>query len=79
MRCLEDGDVEGVEVLGAVSELTAAAGRTRVHARAILGSIALEQGDAAAARGWFEAALSEVDDAEEPEVAAQLRGVLDGI
>lgn len=76
MRCLEDGDVEGIEVLEEVAGLEAASPRTRVHARAILGSIAIDQEDSAGARRWFEAALSEVDPEEEPDVAAQIEAVL---
>ncbi|MCO4746558.1 MAG: hypothetical protein KC912_17320 [Proteobacteria bacterium] len=72
LRCLQDGDAEGVTLLEAVASLDTAAPRTRIHARAVRGAIAEESDEPAAAREWYVAARAEVDAEEEPDVAAQL-------
>lgn len=76
LRCLQDGDPEGVLILEQVAQSESAATRTRVHARAVRGAIAQEQEELAVALTWFQSARAEVEADVEPEIAAQLDDVI---
>lgn len=79
LRCLDDGDPAGIELLEQISSLEAASARTRVHARAVRGAIAQQSNEDAVALRWFKAARDEVDAEAEPDVAARLDALLEEI
>ena len=77
IQCLQDGRLEGRELLEEVAGDGDAESRTRVHARWVLASLAREHGDPGGAKRWLHRALDEVDLEDDPGVAERLQDALD--